>query len=84
MSYLQPTEKTHPPGYNGMYSAVELKKGIIQFILKDREVYGHRLHATNDIILGLKNLFNIEFDFHSVEYVMRNMMTTEGLSLIHI
>lgn len=78
MSYLQPTPESHPPGYDGMYSAVDLKKGIIEFILKDSEDYGHRLHATKDIIVGLKKLYNIEFDFHSVEYVMRNMMHSEG------
>ena len=78
MAYLQKSAESHPPGYNGLYSAVELKKGIIQFILNDRKENGHRLHATKDIILGLKNLYNIEFDIHSVEYVMKNMMTSEG------
>ena len=31
-----------------------------------------------DIIFGLKQLFGIEFDLHSVEYVMKHMMTSEG------
>ena len=78
MPYLIPNQESHPPGYNGLYSAVELKKGIINFISIDREKNGNRLLATADIILGLKTMYNIEFDFHSVEYVMRNMMTSEG------
>ena len=78
MSRLVRTPESHPPGYDGMYSAVELKKGIIQFILKDREQNGVRLLSTPDIILGLKNLFKIEFDHHSVEYVMKNMLSKEG------
>ena len=78
MSYLQPTQESHPDGYNGLYSAVELKKGIINFISIDRQQNGHRLLATADIILGLKTMYNIEFDFHSVEYVMRNMLSKEG------
>ena len=78
MSYLQRDEISHPEGYNGLYSAEELKKGIIQFILKDREENGVRLLSTPDIILGLKNLFKIEFDHHSVEYVMKNMLSKEG------
>jgi len=78
MSYLQPNEESHPPGYNGLYSAQELKKGIIQFITLDREKNGSRLLSTPDIILGLKNLFKIEFDHHSVEYVMKNMLSKEG------
>jgi len=78
MSYLQRTAESHPPGYNGLYSALELKKGIIQFLNADQEATGRTQHTTREIIIGLKTLFGIEFDFHSVEYVMRNMMTSEG------
>ena len=78
MSYLVRTPETHPPGYEGMYAAPELKKGIIQFLNADQEATGRTQHATKDIISGLKTLFGIEFDLHSVEYVMRNMMTSEG------
>ena len=78
MSYLVRTPESHPPGYDGMYSAVELKKGIIQFLIADKKATGRTQHATKDIILGLKNLFGIEFDLHSVEYVMKHMMTSEG------
>ena len=78
MSYLQRTAESHPEGYNGIYSAVELKKGIIEFLIADREATGRTQHVTKDIILGLKNLFGIEFDLHSVEYVMKHMMTSEG------
>ncbi len=78
MAYQICTKESHPPGYNGLYSAVELKKGIINFISIDREKNGNRLLATADIILGLKTMYNIEFDFHSVEYVMRNMLSKEG------
>ena len=78
MPYEQRTAESHPPGYNGLYSAQELKKGIHSFIIKEREETGRTQHSTKDIITGLKNLYNIEFDFHSVEYVMRNMMGSEG------
>ena len=78
MAYQPRTPESHPPGYNGLYSAQELKKGIIQFILKDREQNGVRLLSTPDIILGLKKLFKIEFDHHSVEYVMKNILSKEG------
>ena len=77
MSYLLRTAESHPNGYHGMYPAPELKKGIIQFLIADKK-NGRTQHATKDIILGLKTLFGIEFDLHSVEYVMRNMMTSEG------
>jgi len=77
MSYLLRTAETHPEGYHGMYAAPELKKGIIEFLIKDKAETGRTQHATKDIILGLKNLFGIEFDLHSVEYVMRNMMTSK-------
>ena len=53
MPYLQRSEESHPDGYNGLYSAQELKKGIINFISFDKEQNGHRLLATADIILGL-------------------------------
>tara|TARA_B100001094_G_scaffold313605_1_gene351559 strand:- start:1341 stop:1781 length:441 start_codon:yes stop_codon:yes gene_type:complete len=75
---MERTPESHPPGYNGLYSAVELKNGIINFILKDREQNGDRLLATEDIVFGLKTMYNIEFDFHSVEYVMKNMLSKEG------
>ena len=78
MSYLLRTAESHPEGYHGMYAAPELKKGIIQFLNADQEATGRTQHATRDIILGLKTLFGIEFDLHSVEYVMRHMMTSEG------
>lgn len=78
MAYQLRTPQSHPDGYNGLYSAQELKKGIIQFILKDRQENGVRLLSTPDIILGLKNLYNIEFDHDSVEYVMKNMLSKEG------
>ena len=78
MSYLLRTAESHPEGYHGMYAAPELKKGIIQFLIKDQKETGRTQHATKDIILGLKNLFGIEFDLHSVEYVMKHMMTSEG------
>lgn len=80
-TYLR-TPESHPPGYNGMYSAVELKKGIIQFLISDRKKTGRTQHATKDIIFGLKQLFGIEFDLHSVEYVMKHMMTSEGSKLV--
>ena len=75
MAYLQRTAESHPEGYHGMYAAPELKKGIIQFLNADQEATGRTQHATKDIISGLKTLFGIEFDFHSVEYVMKNMIT---------
>ena len=78
MAYLQRSPESHPPGYNGLYSAVELKKGIIKFLISDKKATDRTQHTTTDIILGLKKLFGIEFDLHSVEYVMRNMMTNEG------
>ena len=81
MPYLRRTAETHPPGYKGQYSAVELKNGIIEFLMGEK-AKGRTQHATKDIILGLKNLYNIEFDFHSVEYVMRNMMVSEGSKVV--